>query len=88
MSGSSSDAASAEPALPGPDRPYADRYATFGPGFFRRFDDPTDLVQQGRVNVTWEFSRQVTVPERRALLEQRVSQQALAPTLDVVQEGK
>lgn len=42
MSGSSSDAGSAGPALPGPDRPYAERYATFGPGFFHRFDDADD----------------------------------------------
>jgi AcrR family transcriptional regulator len=37
--------------------------------FFRRFDDPDDIVRKGRLSVMWELSRAGTVPRRRAGIE-------------------
>lgn len=37
--------------------------------FFRRFDDPDDVVRKGRLGVMWEISRVGTVPRRRAGFE-------------------
>lgn len=37
--------------------------------FFRRFDDPDDVVRAGRLSVMFEISRVGTIPRRRAAVE-------------------
>ena len=46
--------------------------------FFRRFDDPEDILNAGRLNVMWQLSRVGTVPRRRALFERIVEERCPA----------